>query len=73
MLYGVSANKRSRWDNPQAAQIGYAPQKSAEDYVAEVTGRTSREAAAEFHGSDFFATELTNKINNIDNIWQTRT
>jgi uronate dehydrogenase len=54
VLYGVSANKRSRWDNPQAAQIGYAPQNSAEDYAVEIAGRTSREAAAEFHGSDFF-------------------
>lgn len=66
VLYGVSANTRSRWKNPQAARIAYAPQDNAEDYAAEIAGRTATGAAAEFHGGSFCDIELTNKINNID-------
>ncbi|MGE0559946.1 MAG: NAD-dependent epimerase/dehydratase family protein [Burkholderiales bacterium] len=66
VLYGVSANTRSRWKNPQAARIGYAPQDNAEDYAAEIAGKTAAGAAAEFHGGSFCDIELTNKINNID-------
>lgn len=66
VLYGVSNNTRTRWKNPHAARIAYAPQDNAEDYAAEIAGRTATGAAAEFHGGDFCALELTNKINNID-------
>jgi len=31
VLYSVSANARSRRDNPQAAQIGHAPRDNAEN------------------------------------------
>lgn len=65
VLYGVSNNTRTRWKNPQAARIGYAPQDNAEDYAAALAGRTATGAAAEFHGGDFCGLELTNKINNI--------
>lgn len=66
LLYGVSNNTRARWKNPHAARIGYAPQDNAEDYAAEIAGKTPTGAAAEFHGGDFCAYGLTNKINNID-------
>lgn len=66
VLYGVSANTRTRWNNPHAARIGYLPQDNAEDYAAQIAGRTATGAAAEFHGGDFCALELTNKINDID-------
>lgn len=66
VLYGVSNNTRSRWRNPHAAQIGYAPQDNAEDYAAQVAHKVATGAAAEFHGGSFCDLELTNKINNID-------
>lgn len=66
VLYGVSNNTRSRWNNPHAAHIGYAPQDNAEDYAAAVEQKTAVGAAAEFHGGGFCDLELTNKINNID-------
>jgi uronate dehydrogenase len=66
VLYGVSNNTRSRWKNPHAARIGYAPQDNAEDYAAALEQKTDTGAAAEFHGGAFCDLELTNKINNID-------
>ncbi len=66
VLYGVSNNTRTRWKNPHAARIGYAPQDNAEDYAAEIAGKTLIGAAAGFHGGDFCALELSNEINNID-------
>lgn len=36
VLYGMSANQRSWWDNPDAERLGYAPIDNAEDYAAEI-------------------------------------
>lgn len=66
VLYGVSNNTRSRWQNPHAARIGYVPQDNAEDYAAALAQKTASGAAAEFHGGELCGLELTNKINNID-------
>lgn len=66
LLYGVSNNTRSRWKNPDAARIAYAPQDNAEDYAATLAGHTAGGTAAEFHGGGFCDIELTNKINKID-------
>lgn len=66
VLYGVSNNTRTRWRNPHAARIGYAPRDNAEDYATALTTRTAAGAAAEFHGGSFCDIELTNIINNID-------
>ncbi len=66
VLYGVSNNTRSRWQNPQAARIGYAPEDNAEDYAAALEQKTAVGAAVEFHGGSFCDMELSNKINNID-------
>jgi uronate dehydrogenase len=39
VVYGVSANPRSWWDNTAAAQqLGYVPQDSAEEFAAELLG-----------------------------------
>lgn len=38
VLYGVSANTRSWWDDPGAARIGYEPVDDAERYADEVGG-----------------------------------
>jgi len=44
IVYGVSDNPRSWWDNSTAVRLGYRPQDSSEAYAAEVlakgTGRT---------------------------------
>lgn len=66
VLYGVSNNSRSRWQNPHAAGVGYVPQDNAEDYAAALEQKTATGAAAEFHGGSFCDIELINKINNID-------
>lgn len=36
IVYGVSDNTRSWWDNSRAAQMGYKPQDDSEDYAAEI-------------------------------------
>jgi uronate dehydrogenase len=39
VVYGVSANRRSWWDDATAAQLGYRPQDDAEAYLAEIEAR----------------------------------
>ena len=38
VVWGVSANTRSYWDNAGAARLGYEPHQNAEDYAAEIAG-----------------------------------
>lgn len=40
IVYGVSDNKRSWWDNSAATRLGYRPQDRSEDYAAEVVAST---------------------------------
>lgn len=61
VLYGVSNNTRSRWLNPHASAIGYAPQDNAEDYASALAPAPSEDAsdpAARFHGGEFCALEF---------------
>jgi uronate dehydrogenase len=55
LLYGVSANTRARWDNPDAARIGYVPRDDAEAYAAGLDRRAPPpgDPAREFHGGSF--------------------
>ena len=39
VVYGVSDNTRSWWDNSRAAQLGYRPQDDSEDFAAEVIAK----------------------------------
>jgi uronate dehydrogenase len=39
VVWGVSANTRSYWDNAGAARLGYAPCQNAEDYAAGIVGK----------------------------------
>ncbi|MGN6667060.1 MAG: NAD-dependent epimerase/dehydratase family protein [Trinickia sp.] len=39
VVWGVSANTRSYWDNAGAARLGYEPQQNAEAYAAEIVGK----------------------------------
>ena len=39
VVWGVSANTRSYWDNAGAARLGYRPRQNAEDYAAEILAK----------------------------------
>jgi uronate dehydrogenase len=60
VLYGVSANTRSRWRNPHADIIGYRPQDNAEDHAARFAAPVmdGTDPAIEFHGGSFCALEF---------------
>jgi uronate dehydrogenase len=59
IVYGVSANRDSWWDNRRAHELGYAPQDDASAWTAELRGVTSASAVAEqFHGGNFAAEEF---------------
>lgn len=68
VLYGVSANTRSRWDNPHAALIGYAPQDNAEAYADRFTAPVldGADPVAEFHGGPFCGLEFDGDIDRIE-------
>ena len=66
IVYGVSANPRSWWDNSNAERLGYAPQDSAEPYAEEVKGKVAGNPVADqlhhhpvdvAHGNDDAAAE----------------
>jgi uronate dehydrogenase len=68
VLYGVSNNTRSRWHNPHAARIGYAPEDNAEDYAKQFTASPadSADPAEVFHGGEFTALEFTGDVRALD-------
>jgi uronate dehydrogenase len=41
IVYGVSANQRSWWDNPGADRLGYKPMDDAEQYGVPWTRRST--------------------------------
>jgi uronate dehydrogenase len=59
VVYGVSDNPRSWWDNSNAERLGYAPQDSAEafaeTYEKAVSGDPIEEA---FQGGSFVSREF---------------
>ena len=70
IVYGVSNNDRSWWDNPGAERIGYVPQDNAEDFHNEVLERMSPDDEPElerlFHGGSFCAKEFSGNLSEID-------
>jgi uronate dehydrogenase len=70
IVFGVSANTRSWWDNPAAAKIGYAPLDNAEDYADEVFARTrpadEPEVERQFQGGRYTGMEFTGDPAKID-------
>lgn len=55
VAYGVSANRRSWWDNTSAAILGYAPVDDAETWADRIDGDhalTCDSVASEFQGGD---------------------
>ena len=60
IVYGVSGNKRSWYDNSNAARLGYRPQDDSERYAAEVLAREkpATDARAEaYQGGSFVTAE----------------
>ncbi len=47
IVYGVSDNPQSFWDNGNATRLGYKPLDTAEDYRQQVAGIISHNAVAE--------------------------
>jgi uronate dehydrogenase len=55
IVYGVSGNTRSWYDNSNAARLGYRPQDNAEDYASEVLPRDKpADPRAEAHQGGLF-------------------
>ena len=66
IVYGVSANPRSWWDNDNAERLGYRPQDSAEPHAEELKGKVSgNEVAETFQGGTFCSQEFTGDIGKV--------
>ncbi|MEE9479351.1 MAG: hypothetical protein V3V34_02365, partial [Kiloniellales bacterium] len=61
LVYGVSDNARSWWDNSNATRLGYVPADRSEDYaekvLAEATHASPDSVAERVQGGDFAVTE----------------
>lgn len=68
MIYAVSANKNTFWNNPDAALVGYRPEDSADDYAAELlaAGKTEDPLAAPFQGGYYCPPEFSGEPSRID-------
>jgi uronate dehydrogenase len=60
VVYGVSNNLRSRWDNTNAKFLSYRPQDDSEKFAAEILARGEKEneIAAQFHGGFYCPMEF---------------
>ena len=60
VVYGVSNNLRSRWDNTNAKFLGYRPQDDSEQFAAEILAQGKKEdgIAAQFHGGFYTPMEF---------------
>jgi uronate dehydrogenase len=68
VVYGVSNNLRSRWDNTNAKFLGYRPQDNSEVFAAEILARGDKEneIAAQFHGGFYAPMEFSGDPDEID-------
>lgn len=68
VVYGVSNNLRSRWDNINAKFLGYWPEDDAEAFAAEILAqnRKENEISALFHGAHYCPMEFSGDVNEID-------
>jgi uronate dehydrogenase len=61
IVYGVSGNRRSWYDNSNAERLGYRPQDDAEQYATEVLAREKpvQDERSELHqGGNFVSAEI---------------
>jgi uronate dehydrogenase len=68
VVWGVSNNTRSYWDNTAAARLGYQPRQNAEDYAAQILAKPNpldataqRYQGGSFASFDFTAPERRNQ------------
>lgn len=68
IVYGVSNNLRSRWDNTNAKFLGYRPEDDSEVFAVEILaqGKKENEIAAQFHGAHYCTMEFTGDASRID-------
>lgn len=68
IAYGVSANKRSNWNNAGAAVLGYQPRDNAEKFVDEITSQQEADdpVAGQFHGGPYCSIDFLGRLNEID-------
>ena len=68
IVYGVSKNLRSRWDNTNVAFLGYQPEDDFEQFAAEIFAehKKENEIAAQFHGAHYCPMEFTGDTTLID-------
>jgi uronate dehydrogenase len=68
VVYGVSNNKRSRWDNSSADFLGYRPEDDSEIYADEILakGEVENEISAQFHGGFFCPMEFAGDTDRIE-------
>jgi uronate dehydrogenase len=66
IVYGVSDNPRSWWDNANAARLGYRPQDSAEAWADRLKGIVSPQPIDElFQGGPYCAPDFTGEVERI--------
>lgn len=69
IVYGVSANRRSWWDNSRAFALGYRPQDDAERWARRMAGRRSVVAIDEqFQGGFYCSPDFTGEIERISGV-----
>jgi len=68
IVYGVSNNLRSRWDNTNVEYLGYRPEDDSEIYAAEILaqGKQENPIAARFHGGFYCPMEFAGDLTKID-------
>ena len=68
IVYGVSNNLRSRWDNSNVKFLGYRPEDDAEVFAPEILalGKKENEIAAQFHGGFYTPIEFAGDTTQID-------
>jgi uronate dehydrogenase len=61
VVWGVSANTRSYWDNSGAERLGYRPKQNAEEYADEILSRPNPldATAQQYQGGGFVTQDLT--------------
>jgi len=68
IVYGVSNNLRSRWDNTNVKFLGYRPEDDSEVFAPEIfaQGKKENEISAQFHGAHYCPMEFTGDAAQID-------
>ena len=68
VVYGVSNNLRSRWDNINAKFLGYRPEDDSEKFAPEILAQGKKEdvIASQFHGGFYTPIEFAGDPSTID-------